>query len=253
MTEPAGSENTADRPDRRRASPLVVLALVLPVLVMLLLLGNWQLQRLAWKQGLLATIETRMQQAPVPLETALATWQSDSDVDYLPVTFQGRFLHDREQHFLATHEGQSGWYIYTPVQLGGGRTVIVNRGYVPYDLKDPEQRDWPLITDPVTIVGLARNPLDEKPGSLLPDNTPDARTWYWKDHAAMARSMDLQDETLLPFFVDVSTTNGVVSAGPVGAVTRVTLPNNHLQYAVTWFGLAMALIVVAAAFLWRRK
>ncbi len=253
MTEVPDPKPDPDGPAKRRASPLVVISLVLPVLVMLLLLGNWQVQRLAWKEDLLATIDTRMQQAPVALEAALSTWQRDGDVDYLPVTLKGRFLHDREQYFLATHQGQSGWYVYTPLQLDDGRAVIVNRGYVPYDLRDPARRTWQPIEDTVTIAGLARNPLAEKPGSLLPDNTPDERTWYWKDHGSMAQAMGLAGEELLPFFVDVSTTNGAVSAGPMGGVTRVSLPNNHLQYAVTWFGLAAALVVITGLFMWRRR
>lgn len=242
-----------EQPAKRRASPLVVISLVLPALIMLLLLGNWQVQRLAWKENLLATIDARMQQPPVELDAALSTWQQEGDVDYLPVTLEGRFLHDREQYYLATYEGQSGWYVYTPLQMDAGRAVIVNRGFVPYDLRDPAKRNWQPIEDTATIVGLARNPLTEKPGSLLPDNTPDERTWYWKDHAAMAQTMELSSATLLPFFVDVSTTNGAVSAGPIGGVTRVSLPNNHLQYAVTWFGLAAALVVVTGVFLWRRQ
>ena len=253
MAETPQHRPESDELTRRRRSPLVVISLVLPALLMLLLLGNWQLQRLAWKEDLLATIDTRMQQAPVDLDAALSTWQRDGDVDYLPVTIEGRFQHDREQYFLATHEGQSGWYVYVPLQVTEGPTVIVNRGYVPYDLKDPAKRTWQPVEGTVTIVGLARNPLSEKPGSLLPDNTPDERTWYWKDHAAMARAMGLSDVSLLPFFVDVSTTDGAVSAGPVGSVTRVSLPNNHLQYAVTWFGLAAALIVITGVFLWRSK
>ncbi|MEM9105878.1 MAG: SURF1 family protein [Pseudomonadota bacterium] len=241
------------QPAKRRTSPLVVISLVLPALVMLLLLGNWQVQRLAWKEDLLATIDTRMQQAPVDMDAAISIWQQQGDVDYLPVTLEGRFLHDREQYFLATYKGQSGWYVYTPLQMPDERTVIVNRGYVPYDLRDPTKRSWQPIEDSVTIVGLARNPLPEKPGSLLPDNTPDERTWYWKDHTAMAQTMGLSEATLQPFFVDVSTTNGAVSAGPAGGVTRVSLPNNHLQYAITWFGLAAALIVVTGVFLWRKQ
>lgn len=243
----------SEQPAKRRASPLVVISLVLPALIMLLLLGNWQLQRLAWKEGLLATIEMRMQQPPTDLDSALSTWQEEGDVDYLPVTLEGRFLNDREQYFLATYEGQSGWYVFTPLQMADGRAVIVNRGFVPYDLRNPDKRSWQPVENSVTIVGLARNPLSEKPGSLLPDNTPAERTWYWKDHAAMARTMELSEATLQPFFVDVSTTDGAVAAGPIGSVTRISLPNNHLQYAITWFGLAAALVVITGVFLWRRQ
>ncbi|MCP4314682.1 MAG: SURF1 family protein [Hyphomicrobiales bacterium] len=234
-----------------RSSVLVLLALVLPALAMLLLLGNWQLQRLQWKEGLIATIETRMKQKPVALEEIVAIWEQTGDVDYLPVSIEGTFLHDNEQHFLATHDGQSGWYVYTPLLLPDGRVIIINRGFVPYDMKDAANRSWTPIAGAVAIVGLARNPLAEKPGDLVPDNTPGDRTWYWKDFAAMAQAMGLQETDLVPFFVDVSTTNGEVSAGPVGSVTRVSLPNNHLQYAFTWFGLAAALIIVAGFYMWR--
>lgn len=252
MTDPTIEDKGGAGPQRsRRGSFLIVIALALPVLAMLLLLGNWQLQRLQWKEGLLETIETRMQRPPATLDEAVATWQETSDVDYLPVRFDGGFLNDREQFFLATYEGQSGWYVYTPLVLADGGVIIVNRGFIPYDMKDPENRNWTPVDQAVSIVGLARNPLFEKPGRLVPDNTPQDRTWYWKDFAAMSQAMGLQDEPLIPFFVDVSTTDGRVANGPIAGVTRVSLPNNHLQYAITWFGLAAALVAVAGIYLWR--
>ncbi|MEX3007952.1 SURF1 family protein [Hoeflea sp. TYP-13] len=232
-------------------SALVLITFVLPALALLLLLGNWQVQRLQWKEDLIATIENRMEQAPVNVDEVMAVWRQSGDVDYLPVGFEGTFLHDREQHFLATHDGQSGWYVYTPFVLADGRKIIVNRGFVAYDMKEPSARPWEQTPDTVAIIGLARNPLVEKPGDLVPDNAPGDRIWYWKDFAGMATAMELDDQDLVPFFVDVATTNGNVSAGPVGGVTRVSLPNNHLQYAVTWFGLAAALVVVTGFYLWR--
>lgn len=251
MTRDGGNDGEEARPSRRPGSVLVLLAIVMPVLAMLLLLGNWQLQRLQWKKGLVATIETRMQQPPAPLDEIVARWEQTGDVDYLPVRFEGTFLHEREQHFLATHDGQSGWHVYTPLALADGRVIILNRGFVPYDMKVAANRGWAPITGSAAIVGLARNPLAEKPGDLVPDNAPGERTWYWKDFDAMARAMGLQDSDLVPFFIDVSSTDGKVSAGPVGGVTRVSLPNNHLQYAFTWFALAATLIVVAGIYLRR--
>ncbi|WP_136660365.1 SURF1 family protein [Nitratireductor sp. XY-223] len=251
MTDEAQDKREGADSNRGRSVALL-LAFVLPVFVMLLLLGNWQLHRLAWKQGLIATIETRMARAPQTLDEVRAEWEQSGDVEYLPVRADGVFRHAAEQHFLATHEGQSGWYVYTPFELADGRVVIVNRGFVAYDLKDPARRTWQPIEGPVAITGFARNPLSEKPGRLVPDNVPADRVWYWKDFSGMARAMGLQEAALVPFFVDVSTTDGEVAAGPVGGVTRVSLPNNHLQYAVTWFGLAAALLVVSGFFLWRR-
>ncbi|WP_419913599.1 SURF1 family protein [Hoeflea sp.] len=250
MADQVRTDGDKPIPSRRR-SVAVLLAFVLPALALLLLLGNWQLNRLAWKEGLLSTIETRMNRSPEILDQVVAEWDESGDVDYLPVRATGVFRHSAEQHFLATHEGQSGWYVYTPLVLDDGRIIIVNRGFVGYDMKDPARRSWQPLTEQVSLTGFARNPLSRKPGRLVPDNEPANRTWYWKDFSAMARAMGLDDENLMPFFVDVATTNGNVVAGPVGGVTRVSLPNNHLQYAVTWFGLAAALIVVTGVLLWR--
>ncbi|MDA4844815.1 SURF1 family protein [Hoeflea poritis] len=240
----------AAAPGRGR-SVAVVLAFALPALAFLLLLGNWQLNRLAWKEGLLATIEERMVRSPEPVDAVLAEWERSGDVDYMPMRADGVFLHEAEQHYLATHEGQSGWYIYTPLTLADGRTVLVNRGFVRYDMKDPAKRDWQPVGGQVSIVGFARNPLSEKPGRLVPDNEPANRIWYWKDFSGMADAMGLDETSLVPFFVDAATTNGATAAGPVGGVTRVSLPNNHLQYAITWFGLAAALLAVTGIYLWR--
>lgn len=250
MADKAPEKQETAGPSRGR-SVAVLLTFVLPAFVLLLLLGNWQLNRLAWKEGLLATIEARMARSPEAIGDVLAEWERSGDVDYLPVRADGVFRHEAEQHFLATHEGQSGWYVYAPFQLAGGPTVIVNRGFVAYDMKDPAKRSWQPVQGNVSITGFARNPLSEKPGQLVPDNEPADRIWYWKDFSGMAGAMGLDETTLVPFFVDVATTNGQVAPGPVGGVTRVSLPNNHLQYAVTWFGLAAALLAVAGVFLWR--
>jgi len=224
---------------------------VLAALALLIGLGVWQLHRLEWKEDLLAAIERRVAQPPVSLDEALVLWRTSGDVDYLPVRLNGIYRHDHEQHFLATLNGHSGWHVYTPMQLANGRLVIVNRGFVPYDLKDMSARPWRPVSGAVGINGLARNPLTEKPGWLLPENAPADRIWYWKDFAGMAEAMTLAPEPLVPFFVDVSDTDA--AEGPVSGVTRVSLPNNHLQYAVTWFGLAAVLTVTAALLVWRGR
>ena len=250
MADDMPTDRDAAVPGRRR-SVAVVLAFVLPAFALLLLLGNWQLNRLAWKEGLLATIEERMARSAEPIGTVLAQWERSGDVDYMPVRADGVFRQEAEQHFLATHQGQSGWYVYTPLALTDGRTVIVNRGFVGYDMKDPAKRNWQPLQGQVSIAGFARNPLSKKPGRLVPDNEPADRIWYWKDFSGMADAMGLDETSLVPFFVDAATTNGAAVAGPVGGVTRVSLPNNHLQYAVTWFGLAAALLAVTGIYLWR--
>ncbi|MDF2369471.1 MAG: SURF1 family protein [Rhizobiaceae bacterium] len=248
--DPVVGASDGMKPGSRRPG-FVFYLVTLVAFCILLLLGNWQVQRLEWKEGLVATIGSRMQQAPVTLADARANWDETGDVDYLPVQFNGAFVNDREQFYLATHEGRSGWYVYTPMRLADGGMLIVNRGFIAYDQRDVSRRTWQPMDGTVEVVGLARNRLDKKPGWVVPENTPQEQTWYWKDIDAMASAMGLDENLLVPFFVDVSTTNGSTIAGPVGNVTRVVLPNNHLQYAVTWFGLALALLAVAMFFVWR--
>lgn len=249
MTEIADRDKTTGVVEKR--PNLVFFIVLLVVFAILVSLGSWQLRRLEWKEGLIETIEQRIRQDPAELETVLATWRDTGDVEYYPVRLTGSFRHDREQHFLATHKGQSGWYLYTPLEMADGTVVIVNRGFVPFDFKDASERPWNPVDGKVSISGLARNPLFEKPGWVVPENTPADTTWYWKDFAGMAETMGVEGDRLAPFFVDVSMAENQLASGPIPGVTRIALPNSHLEYAVTWFGLAAALLVTAAFVVWR--
>lgn len=242
---------SAKRPSRR--GTFMLLALGLAAFLVLIALGSWQVQRLAWKEGLLATIAERMSAPPAPLAEIERNFAETADVDYRAVSVEGTFLHGSERHFYATHRGAAGWYVYTPLLLADGRAVFVNRGFVPYDRKEAAYRVEGQVEGTVAVAGLARNPVIEKPSSLLPDNDEQADIFYWKDLEAMRRSSGLEAgiETL-PFFVDADDAPNPGGL-PVGGVTIVDLPNNHLQYAVTWYGLAAALVAVLGAWLWRGR
>ncbi len=225
----------------------------LVALAILLSLGTWQARRLVWKEALIAEIEARRHAAPTPLVEIDAMALQGGDVDYRTTTATGLFQHDKERHFFATHDGQSGFYVYTPLQLDDGRFLFVNRGFVPYERKEPGTRlAGQIAAGPVTVNGLARAKLPEKPSSLVPDNDPAKNIFYWKDLDAMAATVDLPADKVLPFFVDADATPNPGGL-PIGAVTQVDLPNNHLQYAVTWYGLAAALTAVAGTMWWRNR
>jgi len=231
----------------------LALVLGLAAFVVLIGLGTWQVQRLHWKEALLATIDQRIHSAPLPLADIEKKFAENGDVDYWPVTVSGQFMHEGERHFFATHEGESGFYVYTPLMLADGRVVFVNRGFVPYDLKDAAKRPAGQVAGEVTVTGLARNPLPEKPSSMVPDNDPAKNIFYWKDRDAMAASAGLPAGTsLVPFFVDADKTPNPGGL-PVGGVTMIDLPNSHLQYAVTWYGLAAALAGVLGVWLLRSR
>jgi len=236
-----------------RGGAVLLVILGLAAFAVLLALGTWQVQRLHWKEGLIATIDERIASAPRPLAEIEARLADAGDVDYWPVTVSGTFRHDGERHFFATHRGQSGYFVFTPLALGDGRLVLVNRGFVPFDRKDPASRAEGQVEGVQTVTGLARNRVEEKPNSLMPDNDPAKNIFYWKDLDAMASSAGVGTrEDYLGFFIDADDAPNPGGL-PVGGVTLIDLPNSHLQYAVTWYGLAAALAGVLGVWLWRRR
>ncbi|MEO3386103.1 SURF1 family protein [Mesorhizobium sp. CAU 1741] len=239
--------------ERRRGAPILLLVLGLVALAILLALGTWQVQRLAWKENLLATIEQRVASAPNSISSITTRRVTTGDVDYWPVSVGGEFRHEGERHFFATHQGRTGYFIYTPFEFDEGRYVLVNRGFVPFELKEPSLRPESQVDGWQTIEGLARNPLDEKPSWVVPENDVDGNIFYWKDLQVMAATSGVgEPEDYVSFFIDV---NDAPNPGglPVGGVTLISLPNSHLQYAVTWYGLALALVGVMGTWLWRQR
>ena len=236
---------------RPRGFPWAALLLAALGFVVLLGLGTWQLQRLQWKEGLILAIDQRSHSAPRPLADVEKRFAATGDVDYEPIEAAGIFDHGKERHFLATHDGAAGFFVYTPLQLASGRSLLVNRGFVPYDRKDPATRKQGEVAGVLAVTGLARNPLAKKPSLLVPDNEPDKNIFYWKDRDAMASTASLDTARLVPFFIDAGPAPNPGGL-PVGGVTIIDLPNNHLQYALTWYGLAAALAAIFGAWLWRR-
>ncbi|MBY5636542.1 SURF1 family protein [Rhizobium leguminosarum] len=239
-----------DRAVPRRRLPVFTGILVLIALAILISLGTWQVERLHWKEGLIADIAARQAASPVPLADIEAMAAAGGDIEYRKVTATGRYINNKERHFFATWRGQTGFYVYTPLELADGRILFVNRGFVPYDNKEPEMRMGQL-TGEQTVTGLAREKLPGKPSWVVPDNDVAKNIFYWKDLDVMAESVGLEKASVIPFFVDADSTPNPAGL-PIGGVTQVDLPNDHLQYAFTWYGLA-AVLVVVVAISWSRK
>ncbi|MCQ1849777.1 SURF1 family protein [Neorhizobium galegae] len=226
---------------------------VLAALVILLSLGTWQVERLHWKEGLLADIAERRAATPVQLSDIEAIGKSGGDIEYRRVSVTGTFDHPKERHFFATFNGQTGFYVYTPMTLADGRVLFVNRGFVPYEMKDQKTRPAGEVAGQQTVSGYGRVRLGEKPSSIVPDNDLAKNIFYWKDLDAMASTTGIDASKVVQFFVDADAS--VVNPGgwPKGGVTQFDLPNSHLQYAVTWYGLAAALVAVVIGMVFRRK
>ena len=224
--------------------------LALAGVAVLIGLGSWQMSRKAWKEGLIAQIGARVHAAPMPLSEALRQWRDKGDVEFLHVRVSGRFRHARERHVFAVDERLGpGFYIYTPLETDKRQLVLVNRGFVPTPLKEPTTRPAGQIEGEVTLTGLARRPMSRSP--FTPASEPQRNMFYWPDYPGMlasAREAGSVELTPLPFFIDADAEPANPGGFPRGGVTRLNLPNRHLEYALTWYGLALTLIGVFAAF-----
>ncbi|WP_152044997.1 SURF1 family protein [Aureimonas psammosilenae] len=227
------------RPTRRKGIIALVLGLV--AVAILCALGTWQVERLHWKQAIIERIDARIHAAPQTADAIETQVKATGDVEYLPVTVTGRFLNGAERFFLSTFEGQSGWNVHVPMDIGGNRFVIVNRGFVPYELKDPAKRPQSQIEGETTVTGLARDVYAEKPFFMIPDNDIGRNQFFWRSLPDITAGAGLPaGAKVLDFVVDAG--EGRAPGGwPAGGTTVIDIPNNHLQYAITWYGLALVL------------
>jgi surfeit locus 1 family protein len=203
-------------------------------------LGVWQVERLQWKLDLIARVDARIHAAPSPAPAI-----AGPDDEYRRVSASGQFLNDREALVQAVTERGAGVWVLTPLKMADGRVLLVNRGFVPADKKDPASHAAPSA--PATITGLLR--LSEPKGGFLRSNDPKADRWFSRDVAAIAESRDIRN--VAPYFVDADATPNP-GGYPIGGLTVVSFPNNHLQYALTWFAMAI-LSVVAGVIVLRRS
>jgi len=210
-----------------------------PGVLILLALGIWQVQRLHWKEGLIARRDAAVAAAPIAPPQTLAEARTQ---EFRHVVAEGAFENDRELSLAASSDsGESGYQVLTPLRMTDGRTMFVDRGFIPLELKDKAGRVAGEPAGIVHVAGLLRVPPAQKPSFFLPDNRPDLNLWFWVDLPAMARQDVIAD--FVPFYIDADKTPNP-GGWPKGGVTRLDLPNDHLQYAITWFSLAVALVVI---------
>lgn len=216
-------------------------------ILVLLALGSWQVQRLFWKERLIAERHAAVTAPPVALPDTL---EAAHGLEYHRVSAGGTFLPDHELFLGATDaDGRLGYQVIEPLRLASGAVLLVDRGFVPEDKKLPASRSAGEPKGEVTITGLLRLPPRAKPHWFLPANNAERNYWFWVDIPAMAAAAGL--DRVLPFYVDADSTPNPGGL-PRGGQTRLDLPNNHLQYAFTWYALAVALAVIAFIFLRRR-
>jgi surfeit locus 1 family protein len=223
--------------------PLPFLTLFfLPLFAALVALGVWQLERLQWKLALIAEMNAHLHATPLSLDEILEL--SPNDAQYRRVALSGRFDNDDEAYVFTTADnGAPAYHVVTPLLLDDGRVMLIDRGAIPPELKEKALRKAGLLHGEQQVVGVWRTP--DPPGPFTP--RPDAahRVWYSRDVAGIARADALKPAARALVEADATPVPG---GWPRGGQTVVSLPNDHLQYAITWFLLAAALVVVYVAY-----
>lgn len=211
---------------------LVVLSLA--GFVMLAGLGAWQIRRLMWKRALIVRVETRIHAPPVAVPGP-ESWSrvTAREYEFRRVLMRGHYLYDRVTWVQAVTRLGAGYWAMTPFRTAEGYDVLVNRGFVPPALRYPAGRGG-QNDDETTVVGLLR--MSEPKGGFLRANDSRTNRWYSRDVAEIAEARGLSHYA--PYFVDADRLEPASEGAPIGGLTVVSFPNDHLQYALTWFALA---------------
>jgi len=227
-----------------RAARIALIVCAALVSVGFLALAAWQVQRLGWKQDLIARVEQQVHAEPVaPPAPSAPVSRAD---EYRPLRLRGRF-EPREVLVQATTELGGGHWVITPLRLDDGTAILVNRGFVPPEQRAPEQHAAP--GGPVELTGLLR--LTETGGGPLRKNVPAEGRWYSRDVAGIAAQLGVADKAA-PYFVDESADAAQPLRYPRPGLTVLRFANNHAVYAATWLALA-AMAAAAVGYLLREE
>jgi surfeit locus 1 family protein len=219
------------------------------ILALLTGLGVWQLQRRVEKHALIAQLTERLAAAPETLPSA-AQWNALTPAgdEFRRVRFSA--VYEQRPDAMVYSSGSAiredisgpGTWAFMPARLPTGETIVINTGFVQNTMQDRAQQDRAvtrLVTAaPVTLTGYIRFP--ESAGALTPRENIAKRLWFARDHLAIARALGWGE--VAPFYIDLETPapeSGVPKPGPL----EVHLKDDHLQYAITWFGLAGAVVI----------
>ncbi len=233
----------------RKSARLALLSGLAIAFIGFIALGVWQLERRDWKLDLIQRVESRIHAAPAAAPGP-AAWSSITAArdEYRHVEVSGRYLPEADTRVQAVTAIGAGYWLLTPLQRRDGSIVLVNRGFVAPDWAPDPLRESAATSD-IRVTGLLR--LTEPGGGFLRNNVPAEDRWYSRDVQAIAAAHGLR--RVAPYFIDAAAiepdrnTDGSGADGPVGGLTVVRFRNHHLQYALTWF--ALALMVVAGV--WR--
>ena len=221
--------------------------IMLPIFLFSLSLGVWQMERRAWKRDILDRITTNQAAAPLTLDELLKG--DPLRLEYGRVRISGSFLHDKEFYLAARSlKDKVGMQVVTPLRTEDGPIVLFDRGWIPSERKEPAKRAEGQLAGKVDLVGIVRRSQIKR--QFAPDNDPARNFWFHVDVPVMRQMAGgAADPVLDSFFLEADATANPGGI-PVGGQTRLEIPNDHLQYAITWFLIALAGAGVYLAYHW---
>jgi surfeit locus 1 family protein len=250
MTAESRAQASPHRPAPRNRSWRSLLLPALLAFAALIALGTWQIERKAWKEALIASLTERLAAPPQPLPQAKDWAKLDrSDDEYRRIKLTATFDNADEALVFAAASAfrpdvtSPGCWVFTPARLADGSIVLINRGFVPDARRDPKSRPQGQIAEPIEITGALRWP-DERHWFTPADDVLH-NLWFTRDPAGIAAAKGLAAKTVAvaPFYVEQEAPTPPGGLPQPGKLV-VVLPDNHLQYALTWYGLAAVLAAV---------
>lgn len=203
----------------------------------------WQLERRAWKHELIALRVARIAAPSVPLPAKVDL----KLFEFRKISLRGRFLHAKELYVGARSlRNNLGYHVYTPFAVNDGTVVLVNRGWIPLARKETSRRRRGQIVGEIELVGHLR--IGGRKSAFTPDNVPAENFWFYVDIQAMADHVGVR--TPRPFYLQAAG-NPPPGGWPRPVAIWINMPDNHLQYAITWLALAVGLLVIY--FLYHRR
>ena len=213
----------------------------IPAIILLISLGSWQLSRLAEKTELIAQFEQRSNAAAIGIHQVT---EPVEEFEFQRIGVKGTYLHQSEIYLTGrTYEGNAGFHVVTPFLTSDG-VILINRGWVSEAYREPSTRAFSLTEGIIFVEGILRLP--GRKGYFVPENEPEAGFWFTLKLTEIAQFLK-QEDTIKNYYIDDIRTGEIITL-PIAAEVNIDVPNSHFNYALTWFGLALALIGVYLAF-----
>ena len=209
-------------------------------LIILVSLGTWQVKRLIWKNDLISFYLKQSTNNIINLHKENFV---SEEIEYRKVRLTGKFLNKKEVHITGkTYEGNAGFHVVTPFLMQNGNYVLVNRGWVSENYKEAKSRSFSLINEETSVIGLIRYP--QKKGYFVPENEPDNGFWFTIKPAEIKKHLKIDKETfIIKFYVDALRQEKKINL-PIGIKEKINIRNQHLSYAITWYSLAIVLMII---------